>query len=121
MTKPDFNEISKFEEEFDYIQRLIHEESVNKGWWPKDKSQRNDGEFIALCHSELSEALEGMRHGDPPSDKIPEYSSVEEELADVIIRIMDYAQGKSLDISGALIRKLKFNMGREYKHGGKEF
>ena len=34
--------------------------AVEHGWWEKD---RNDGEMIALMHSELSEALEGLREG----------------------------------------------------------
>lgn len=72
-------------------------------------------------HSELSEALEYMRHGNPPDDKIPEFSGLEAELADVVIRIMSYAGSNNLRISEAIVAKIKFNATREHMHGGKLF
>ena len=54
-------------------------------------------------------------------DHIPEFSGVEEEFADVVIRIMDYSKQMGLDVAGAVIAKKEFNKNREYKHGGKKF
>ena len=44
-----------------------------------------DPEFIALIHSELSEALQALRNGNPPDHHIPEFSSLEIELADTVM------------------------------------
>lgn len=99
----------------------VHELAKEKGWWEEGVENCNKAEMIALMHSELSEALEGLRHGDPPSDKIPDFSSTEEELADVIIRIMDYGQAFNLRIGEAMEAKIAFNRTRSHKHGGKKF
>ena len=73
-----------------------------------------------LLHSEISEAFEHYRHHNRMSDHIPDYTGVEEELADTIIRILDMAAEHKLDIVGAIIEKIRFNKTRSYKHGGKK-
>lgn len=96
----------------------IHDIAVSKGWCEKE---RNVGELIALMHSELSEALESQRHGDPPNDQIPAFSGVEVEMADCIIRIMDAAVEKGWRVGEALVAKVAFNKTRPYRHGNKNF
>jgi NTP pyrophosphatase (non-canonical NTP hydrolase) len=98
------------------IAMRIHDLAKEKGWWDED---RNDGEIIALCHSELSETLEGLRHGNPPSDKIPAFSAVEEELADCVIRILDFASCRGWRVGEAIMAKHEFNKTRQHKHGKK--
>lgn len=74
-------------------------------------------ETIALMHTELSEMAEGYRHGNPPDDKIPEFSTAEAECADTILRIMDFAHKEKLRVAAAIIAKIKHNATRPYKHG----
>lgn len=97
---------------------VIYQNAKNKGWWDEN---RNDGEMIALMHSELSEALEGLRANDPPSDKITQFTSVEEELADCIIRILDFAHARNKRVVEAIFAKMQYNSLRAVKHGGKKF
>jgi NTP pyrophosphatase (non-canonical NTP hydrolase) len=63
--------------------------------------------------------MEAIRSGAPESTTIPGFSAIEEELADVVIRILDYAGGRDLDLEGALEAKMRFNDARSYRHGGK--
>lgn len=114
-------QINLFRLYFNDMQGRVYATAGEHGWYDADAPAFNDGEKIALMHSELSEALDALRHGNPPSDHIPEFSGVEEELADTIIRIMDYAQHKGLRVAEALIAKAAFNDARPYRHGGKRF
>ena len=108
-----------FIETFNSTADHIHNWAKRKGFWQVGED-RNDGEMIALMHSELSEALEAIRHGNPPDDKIPEFNGYEAELADCVIRIMDVAIARNLRVAEAIVAKMAFNEGRPYKHG-KEF
>lgn len=109
---------SYFWDAFHHLQKDIHKTAKEKGWWDED---RNDGELLALIHSEISEALEALRHGNPADDKVPTRSGAEVELADAVIRIMDMAEARGWDVAGAIVDKIEFNKGRPHKHGGKKF
>ncbi len=86
-----------------------HSVAKKKGWWD---SERNDGELIALMHSELSEALEAMRnHGTK--------DNIAEELADCCIRIFDYCGAREIDLEKTLLKKIEYNRARPYRHGKK--
>lgn len=101
------------------LQKEIHETAKGKGWWDKE---RNIGELIALCHSELSEALEDIRNGYAPTHIVPPTAVSKPmgfpiELADVIIRVLDMAAGLDIDMEKAIMVKMNYNKGREYRHG----
>ncbi len=67
--------------------------------------------LLALITSEVSEALEDFRKGN--RDHFPE------ELADVMIRVLDLAGGLGIDLDKAIAAKLEKNRARSYRHGGK--
>ena len=96
-----------------YGQRA-HETAINHGFWD---NERNDAEMIALIHSELSEMLEAIRAGNPMSEKIPNITQAEEEAADVLIRLLDMAQGRGFNLADAVLAKLDYNDKRPHKHG----
>lgn len=103
------------------------------------EESRNIGEVLALIHSEVSEALEADR-----KDKYVDVNisiagvntieddglfkerfeeslkdTFEDELADVLIRVMDLAYLKKVDLEQHIKAKIRYNSLRGYKHGKK--
>jgi NTP pyrophosphatase (non-canonical NTP hydrolase) len=110
----------------------IHENAVDHGWW---EEERSFPEIVALCHSELSEALEEYRSNKPMmyfvevngfevtdmsewNGEKPEGIAI--ELADCIIRILDYCGKEGIDIEEAIRIKHEYNRTRSFRHGGKK-
>ena len=119
------------------LRERIHQGNVVKGFWDKE---RNFGELLMLVTSELSEALEAHRSGKLANrskylndvmhapafhEKAIERkafeehikNSVEDEIADAVIRLLDMATGLNIDLEWHIMAKLEYNKGREHKHG----
>lgn len=118
-------------DEINKLRDVCYKASFDAGWHTNihtgELIDRNKGEMIALIHSEISEALEGERKG-LMDDHLPERQMVEVEMADAVIRIMDYCGRFGYDIGGAIVDKLEYNRKRKdhkienrVKDGGKKF
>jgi hypothetical protein len=108
----------------------IRTTSILHGW---EATERPMGDWIALAHSELSEAYEEYRDNHPADeiyhrelDGKPEGVLV--ELADCIIRCLHHMKfivdnsavlPTNVSVSSIIEEKMKFNEGRPYRHGGK--
>lgn len=118
-------ELNKFAEE-------VYENAVIKGFNDDDVGRslaENYGIWTANIHGETSELWEAVRNGtlEQPCDKAPAMiargfdplTNEEEELADIIIRALDTARARGIDIGRAVMVKHLYNKTREHKHGGK--
>jgi NTP pyrophosphatase (non-canonical NTP hydrolase) len=101
---------------------VIHQYAMDKGWWeaPIDISSK-----FMLFTSEVAEAYEEYRNGRELAEtyyeegKPTKPEGVPTELADVIIRILDFTQWAGIDIQAVMAEKHRFNLTRPYRHGGK--
>ena len=99
----------------------IHEIAKLKGWW--EGGTRSALEIHMLIVSEIAEATEEARKGTKPIYCLDEYKPEGEaiELADAVIRIMDYFAHKGWDLQECIEEKIRYNKGRPYRHGGKKY
>lgn len=119
---------------FHILSEELHINSVNKGFWEDEEALLNlvhentklykriiqlfTAEKIALIHSEISEALERTRKDiEAPDEHCPEFTNFEIEMADALIRILEFCVRRRLRIGEATLAKHKYNLTRPYMHG----
>lgn len=110
-----------------YLQDVCYSSSLKAGWWDDHGDKYIIPTKLCLIHSEISEAMEGIRK-DLMDDHLPHRKMGEVELADAIIRIMDLAGALNYDLENAIIEKMEYNLNRaDHKlenrsaKGGKSF
>lgn len=114
---------------FTELARLAHDNSRSKGFWSLIDELKSHPRFAEieviwklsrhdLIHSETSEATEGVRK-DLKDDHLPHRSMEVAELADTVIRILDYAGAYDLPLAEVILEKMAYNTQRPYMHGDK--
>ena len=117
------------------LAKAAYENAKSKGFYDNPPSI---AERIALIHSEGSEALEADRKGHfsnvanldvllgiQDDEKFKAAfsrdckSSFEDELADIMIRVMDLAAYKGIDLESHIAAKMRYNSLRPHMHGKK--
>jgi len=101
-----------------------HKLAREKGWWDEDRSI---GDLLMLVTCEVAEAFEEYRKGHTPTEVYystdkrgnPKPEGIPVELADVVIRIMDFCERYGIDLHSQIRDKMEYNTYRSHRHGGK--
>jgi NTP pyrophosphatase (non-canonical NTP hydrolase) len=114
---------------FNQLAKEIHEGNASRGFW---EGERKLTEVVMLSVCELAEAIEADRAGKwctetdiiqylniPTPSRFQENikDSVQDEIADAIIRILDFSHKFNIDLDFHIKAKLNYNASRAYKHG----
>ena len=100
----------------DALAAVLHETAIEKGFWDGPKNHDKIGNKLALVHSEVTEVLEAIRKNKGSQEVV-------EEMADVIIRLLDlYAammNGGLIEhsLDEQLNKKMEVNSNRPRLHG----
>lgn len=129
------------------LQERAYRQSAEKGFHDDEPTEGRallslNAERIALITSEASEALEELRNGKAPNEtyypakpwfrrfwnwitrapKTPvKPEGVPSEMADVVIRVLDFCGANNINLEAMILEKLDFNQSRPARHGGKKF
>ena len=101
--------------------REIHETARSKGFYKTEFLRTPTGlpafntslpaEKLALIHEEVSETLKALRDDDREKEA--------EEVADIVIRVLDYAAWRGIDLDIEVEKKMAKNRTRPHLHGRK--
>jgi NTP pyrophosphatase (non-canonical NTP hydrolase) len=126
-------ELDQFIAVVDIVAEIVYNAQVAKGFYEDSPThfglQAEDtlryvqeirtylGNKLMLMVTEIAEAHEAIRKNLDKSEHIPEYTALEEEIADTVIRILDFSGYNKLRLGDAIKAKLIFNQSRPHKHG----
>lgn len=105
--------------DLDAVAFETHENAIQKGFWEPNNKDTHTIFYLkqlAMIHSEVSEVLEAIRK-EKGDDKVVE------ELADILIRVLDLWAGLVRDgyttqsLQTTLLEKMKINTSRAKMHG----
>lgn len=114
---------------FNELAKTIHEGNAARGFW---EGERKLTEVVMLTVCELAEAIEADRDGKWANENnLVEYlnnpapavfrenikDTVQDEIADAIIRLLDFSHKFGIDLDFHINAKLIYNASRPYKHG----
>ena len=127
------------------LAKEVHRRNIEKGFWDDADNPRKIAVNLGLVHSEVSEAMECDRKdsfceidnenwnigNDTLRDDLTNFDDLqfkktfemtvkdtfEDELADIIIRVIDLAAFKDIDLEKHIELKMRYNALREHKHG----
>jgi NTP pyrophosphatase (non-canonical NTP hydrolase) len=100
----------------DALSAVLHETAIEKGFWEGTINYDKVGNKLALVHSEVTEVLEAIRKNKGSEEVV-------EEMADVIIRLLDiYAAMRNSgdlihSLDDVLDKKININKERPKLHG----
>ena len=114
---------------FDDWAREIHQWARSKGFYDRERLVVRDpvlgdvegrpvnpslpSEKLMLIVTEVAEAQEALRDGDKANEA--------EEIADVMIRVLDYAAWRGINLDSEVAKKMGKNRGRPRLHGRAAF
>lgn len=124
---PKFRAVTRLDEELEALERfqcpqtldhlrdLAYASAAAAGWHdPKPiegvTRETSAGEKVALIHEEATELLQHVRAGSPGS------RAAGTELADIIIRALDYAGRYDIPIGELVVEKMRYNRTRAPQH-----
>ena len=93
------------------IQQRAFEHAKSKGF--HDLPEVSVFRFAALIHSEVSELVEAYHKGDLFKEAKPGMTAAEEELADIVIRVADFAEWLTIDLHTAVLKKMHHLLGEK--------
>jgi NTP pyrophosphatase (non-canonical NTP hydrolase) len=115
--------------EFDDLARDIHAWARSKGFYDRERLRVVDSitgdvegrpenpslpsEKLMLIVTEVAEAQEALRDGDRENEA--------EEVADILIRVLDYAAWRGISLDREVAEKMEKNQVRPHLHGRAAF